>query len=347
MNVVRWSSTARAVALGLALASAAVGLRQSAAAAVSSDVMAAAKREGSVVWYTSVDAKTLSGVVQRFEQSHPGISLQTLQISSNLIPARIITEQRGGKFNADVANGDIIPMSQLAAAEALQPYRPSEPKSVVAGAIDPHGLWIALYFDTTVIAWNPKKLAADGLKPPTTLADLAKPEWNGKIGIDSTAYNWYQGLTELDPHAQDLVKKLAANHPLITEGHTNTVTQLENGEFDVTPTAYGYLADKDHRAGLAVDFVNPRPLLVGLTPVGLVKNAPHPNAARVLLDWLLSKEGQQVLIELSGRPSPRTDVQNVAAVFNPRMPIHVLSAPDQARYKELVSQYKGLLGINN
>jgi iron(III) transport system substrate-binding protein len=341
------SAARRAAVLILVVALTAVGLHRSAAAAVSPDLMAAAKREGTVVWYTSVDAKTLSGVVQRFEQSHPGISLQTLQISSNLIPARIITEQRGGKFNADVTNGDIIPMSQLAAADALQPYRPAEPNRLVAGALDAHALWTTLYFDTTVIAWNPKKLAADGLKPPATLADLAKPEWNGKIGLDSTAYNWYQGLTEIDPHAQDLVKKLVANHPLITEGHTNTVTQLENGEFDVTPTAYGYLADKDHRAGLAVDFINPRPLLVGLTPVGLVKNAPHPNAARVLLDWLLSKDGQQVLVELSGRPSPRTDVQNVPAVFNSRMPIHVLGAPDPARYKELVSQYKTMLGISN
>jgi iron(III) transport system substrate-binding protein len=333
------------VAALTAAATLALAVPRLAAASVGPDVMAAAKREGVVVWYSSVDTKTLGALVQRFNQIHPGITLQTLQISSNLIPARMITEQRGGKFNADVTSGDIVPMSQLAAAGALQPYHPAEADKFVRGAIDPNGYWTALYNDTTVIAWNPKKLEADHLKPPASLADLAKPEWRGKIGLDATAYNWYQGLTELGPDAQTLLKAIAANHPLITQGHTNTVMQLEAGEFDVTPTAYGYLADKDHRAGLAVDFLNPRPLLVGLTPVGLVKNAPHPNAARVLLDGLLSREGQNAIVELSGRPSARTDVNNNPKVLNARMPVHIIKAPNPSEYNALVAQYKALLGI--
>jgi iron(III) transport system substrate-binding protein len=244
-----------------------------------------------------------------------------------------------------VTSGDIVPISQLAATGALQPYRPPEPDKFVKGAIDPNGYWTALYNDTTVIAWNPKKLAADHLAPPASLADLAKPEWRGKIGLDATAYNWYQGLTEMNPDAQTLVKAIVANRPLITDGHTRTVMQLEAGEFDVTPTAYGYLADKDHRAGLPVDFMNPKPLLVGLTPVALVKNAPHPNAARVLLDWLLSRDGQNAIVELSGRPSARTDVNNNPNVFNRKMSIHVIKTPNAAEYNALVTQYKSLLGI--
>jgi iron(III) transport system substrate-binding protein len=314
-------------------------------AVVSPDVLVAAKREGVVVWYTSTDTKTLAQVVERFEQARPGIKLQTLRLTSNLIPARILTEQRGGRPNADVVNGDVVPLSQLAAAGALQPYRPAEAERFVKGAIDPNGLWTSLYDDTTVIAWNPKKLQAEGLKPPTSLLDLTKPEWSGKIGLDATAYNWFQGLLETEPNAVEIVKKIMANKPLITEGHTNTVTQMEAGEFAVTPTAYGYLADKDHRAGLPVDFLNPKPLLVGLGPVGFVKNAPHPNAARVLLDWLLSKEGQQAFIDLSGRPSARTDVKNNPSVFDPKLPMHVLSTPDQAKYRDIVAQYKALLGI--
>jgi iron(III) transport system substrate-binding protein len=316
-------------------------------AAVPASVMDAAKKEGTVVWYTSVDAKTLTGVVARFDQTHPGISLQTLQITSNLIPARIITEQRGGKFNADVTNGDVVPMAQLAAAGALQVYRPADPGKFVKGSIDPNGLWTTLYFDTTVIAWNVKKLQADGLKPPASVADLAKPEWRGKIGLDSTAYNWYQGMLETDPNAKDLLAKIMANKPLLTQGHTNTMTQLENGEFDVAPTVYGYLADKEHRAGAGIDYLNPKPLIVGLTPVGMVKNAPHPNAARVLLDWLLSPEGQNTLIELSGRPSARTDVQNNPNVLNSKMSLHVIKTPDPSEYNALVSQYKQILGVSN
>lgn len=338
----------RALAWSLVLATVLLlGVHGTGRAAVPQSVMDAAKKEGVVVWYTSVDTKTLAALVQRFQQANPGITLQTLQITSNLIPARLITEQRGGRYNADVVSGDIVPMSQISAAGALQKYRPADADKFVKGAIDPNGYWVSLYNDTTVLAWNPRKLTADGLKPPSSLADLTKPEWKGKIGLDSTAYNWYQGLTETDPSAQDYMKKLMANKPLITQGHTNTVTQLEAGEFDVTPTAYGYLADKDHRAGLSVDFINPKPTFTGVTPVGFVKNAPHPDAAKVLLDWLLSKNGQNALIQLSGRPSGRTDVANNPDVFNPKMQLHFLRTPNQTEYNMLVSQYKDLLGITN
>jgi iron(III) transport system substrate-binding protein len=316
-------------------------------AAIPPNVLDAAKKEGTVIWYTSVDAKTLPPLIQRFERAYPGINLQTLQITSNLLPARVITEMRGGKVNADVASGDVVPMAQLAAAGALQVYHPAEAAKFVKGSIDPNGLWVSLYFDTTVIAWNIKKLQADGLKPPTSVADLAKPEWRGKIGLNSTAYNWYQGLTELDPNAKDLLAKIMANKPLLTQGHTNTMTQLEAGEFDVTPTVYGYLADKEHRAGAGIDFVNPKPLIIGPSPVGFIKGAAHPNAARVLMDWLLSKEGQNAMVELSGRPSARTDVDNNPNVLNSRMPVHSIKAPDPSEYNALVAQYKQILGVTN
>jgi iron(III) transport system substrate-binding protein len=330
----------------LVIAAVVFGIPPAAGAAVSAEVLAAAKKEGTVIWYTSIDVKTLPPIVERFNATHPGIKLQTLQITSNLIPARILTEQRGHQYNADVANGDIVPLSQLAEAGALQPFRPADADKFVKGAIDPKGMWTSLYSDTTVLAWNPKKLQADGLKPPTSLADLAKPEWSGKIGLDTTAYNWFQGMIETDPNAADLIKKIVANKPFLTQGHTNTVTQLEAGEFDVTPTAYGYMADLEHRGGRPVDYIIPKPLFVGLGPVGFVANAPHPNAARVFLDWVLSKDGQQTIIDASGRPSARIDVKNNPNVFSPKWAIHILGTPDATKYKDLITQYKSLLGIN-
>ncbi len=306
------------------------GPRAGASAAVPADVTAGAKREGVAVWYTSVGLEYLTPIVSRFEASHPGITIQTLRASANLLPARIITEQRSGRFNADVINADNIPMAQLQA----------------AGAFDPRAEPRLLYMTTTVIAWNPKKLKADGLRPPASLADLAKPEWNGKIGIDATAYNWYQGVVETQPAARDLLKAIAANHPFLAAGHDATITQLAAGEFDVTPTAYGFLAEHGRQSGLAVEFSNPRPLLVDESPVALAKNAPHPNAARVLLDWLQSKDGQQAIVDLTGRASARTDVHNNRRIFDPRAPMHIVGTPDAARYNALVSEYKALFGIN-
>jgi hypothetical protein len=63
------------------------------------------------------------------------------------------------------------------------------------------------------------------------------------------------------------------------------------------------------------------------------------------LDWLLSRDGQNAIVELSGRPSARTDVNNNPNVFNRKMSIHVIKTPSAAEYNALVTQYKSLLGI--
>jgi len=314
-------------------------------AAVSPQMLTAAKQEGTVVWYTSIDTKAINAIVQRFQESHPGITVQILRTGANFIPPRIMTEQAGGKFNADLVNGDMLSINQLVVAGALQPYHSSELAKFVKGSYDPAGYWSSIYNSTTVIAWNPEKVKADGLQPPKSLADLAKPEWRGKLGVDTSAYNWYMGVLATQPGAAEILKKIAENKPILTDGHTVTVAQLEAGEFDATPTAYGYMANHERELGRPVDFLNPKPLLDDLSPLALVKNAPHPNAARVLIEWLLSKEGQQYLVEISDRPSSRIDVKNPPRVWNSTMQFYMLPAPDRNQYNTIVTQYKALLGV--
>ena len=98
-------------------------------------------------------------------------------------------------------------------------------------------------------------------------------------------------------------------------------------------------------AGRPVDFINTKPLIVTLHPVGIVKNAPHPNAARLFEGWLLSKDGQQALLEIGDRSSSRLDVAGNPRVFTPKDPSYIVPAPDQTHYTSLVAQYRSLLGI--
>jgi iron(III) transport system substrate-binding protein len=327
----------------------AFGLHGPVSAAVPPNVLDAAKREGAVVFYTSLTAGPLNGVVRLFEQSHPGIKVQTLRLTSNVMLPRIVTEQRGGTYNVDVVNTGALSLVQLALAGALQPYRPADPGKFSAGAIDPRGEWVTFYSNGTVIAWNPQKLAADGLKPPKSIEDLTKTQWRGKIGLDSLAVEFYQGLVETQSAAvaRRLIMGIMANRPLLTQGHSNTLSRLEAGEFDVTPTVYDSTADHDRRAGLPVDFVNPKPLFLDRSPIALAKNAPHPNAARVLMDWLLSKDGQSAMVELGGNISARTDVDNIPTILAPKTPFHVLRALNPTEYNALVKQYNELLGLPN
>lgn len=315
-------------------------------AAVSPAVAAAAKTEGTVVWYSALDAQSLNLVVQKFNATHPGIVAQALQVGSTLIPARVMTEQSAHKVIADVVSGDQFSVGQLAEVGALQPFTVSDRQKFAPGSFDPNGRWAAMFSETTVIAWNPQKVRADGLRPPVSLDDLARPEWKGRLGIDSSAFNWYQAVLLTQKNASDTLKKIAANHPLITTGHTVTVTQLANGEFDATPTAYGYMVEQQRVAGLPVDFINLNPMLVNLEPVAIVKDAPHPNAARVLIDWLLSQEAQ-TLIAGTGHTSRRLDVPNNLRISNPKIPSFIMPSPDRNAYNTMVNGYKALLGAGN
>lgn len=313
-------------------------------AAVPPDVDAAAKKEGTVVWYTSMIVPTMNGIVKRFEETHPGIAVQPLRMGSEQLPARIITEQRGGKFNADVISGDDFQFHQLLEAGAIQRNPNPDAAKFIKGTVDPNGYWTNQFANTTVLAWNPDRLKADGLKPPSSLRDLTAPEWKGKIGMDTGALNWFIGMIQASPENADFFRKLAANKPVMTSGHTDTAVKLEAGEFDASPTVYGYLADKEKSAARPIDFLNPRPLLISLNPVGMVKNAPHPNAARVFIDWLLSKDGQ-TFMETFGEQSSRTDVPGNPRVWNPKEPFVVVRPPDAAQYTQIVQQFKTLFGI--
>jgi iron(III) transport system substrate-binding protein len=248
-----------------------------------------AKKEGVVVWYATMNTKDLDATAAEFMRTHPGITVQALRLGSSQLPARVVTEQRGGKYNADVISGDQFQVSQLVEVGAFDKLPQPDTAAFIHGTVDPNGYWTNLYQNTTVIAWNPARLAADHLKPPTTMADFAKPEWKGKFGFDTGALNWYMGMLQHDKAGgADLAKRIADNEPLKTVGHTQTIEQLETGEFDATPTVYGYYVEAEKHGGKPVEFANPTPIFVTLTPIGLAKNAPHPNAARVLIDWLTS-----------------------------------------------------------
>lgn len=335
MNFIRLSA-----ALGIAVLGAT--LLPASAAAVDD----AANKEGVVTWYATMNTKDLNLTAGAFMKSHPGIRVEPLRLGSSQLPARVSTEQRAGKYNADVISGDGFQVFQLIQGGAFDKHKFADADKFLKGTIDPNGYWANLYQNTTVIAWNPDRLKADHLKPPTSFADFAKPEWKGKFGFDTGALNWYLGVLQVDSGAAALVHTIADNGPVKTSGHTQTVAALEAGEFDATPTAYGYMADQEKRAGKTIDFVNPTPLFVTLNPVGIAKNAPHPNAASVFIDWLTSKEGQQFIAQRGGgEVSSRTDVKNNSEVFDSKHPFAIIQTPNSTEYNSLEHQFRTLFGL--
>jgi iron(III) transport system substrate-binding protein len=281
---------------------------------------AAAEKEGSVTWYTTVAADDVQSVVEAFNKTYPGIKVNSIRLSADKIPPRIETEQRGGKYNADVVSGNSSYTAQLIQAGAYQPYEPPDATPLPAQLDLPEGYQTTTYVTTTVIAWNPTVLKQKGLTAPTSFADLTKPEWKGNFSIDPSAVNLYDALIEQTGRdaALKIAQGLGNNEPKFVESHTEALTQVQAGEPVATATAYGYKAsDLKKDSPDQLDYINPNPLPTGADLINLAKNAPHPNAARLFLDWVTSQEGQKAIEDVTNHTSLRADVPNDPAVWDP------------------------------
>lgn len=304
----------------------------------------AAKSEGALTWYTSYTDTETNALIKVFNQAYPGIKVTTQQGTASDLTARLETEQKASTFKADLVQGDASYAQLLLKSGALQPYSPPDKPTPPDALGMPDGYANVDAVLTTVIAYNPSALAKQGLTAPTSLQDLTQPRWKGKFSADDTAVNWYESLVGSIGHdqAQHLATELGDNKPMMSESHTEALTQVQSGEPAASIAVYGYLAAKLAKATPdRVAFVNPDPLPSSPDLIELVRNAPHPAAAELFMGWLLSKDGQTAIHEISGRISLRDDVANEGDAWDPSKWTPAWSNPSAAT--STINAYQGEL----
>jgi iron(III) transport system substrate-binding protein len=283
------------------------------------DLAAAAAQEGSLTWYTTFADDDVQPIIADFNKKYPNVKVNALRLSAEKIPPRVLTEQRGGKYNADVVSGDSPQVAQLLQAGALQPYAPKDIAALPSGLDLPSGYEAVVYVVTTTVAYNPKLVKQKGLPIPASWEDLTKPAWKGQFSIDPGAVNWYDSLVQSMGHdkALALLQALGSNEPVFVESHTQALTQVQAGEPVGAATTYGYKASSlKKKTPETVEFVNSNPLPASLTLIDVVKNAPHPAAARLFVDWMVSQVGQQAVVDITNHTSIRPDVKNDTTVWD-------------------------------
>ena len=317
--------------------------------ALSTDQLAAqAAKEGSVTWYTTFADDDVQPIIAAFNKTYPNVKVNPLRLSADKIPDRIITEQRGHQYSADVVSGDSPQVAQLLQAGVLQPYTPKDQSALPGGLSMPKGYEGIVYVVTTVVAYNPTVVKQKGLPVPTSWQDLTTPAWKGQFSIDPGAVNWYDSLVKSMGHdkALALLTALGNNKPVFVESHTQALTDVQAGEPAGAATAYGYKsASLIKKTPTEVAFVNTNPLPSSLTLIDVVKNAPHPAAARLLEDWMVSKEGQQAVVDITNHTSIRTDVTNDPTVWDESKWTPAWGDPNlpSAQYNQELAEMKSAL----
>jgi iron(III) transport system substrate-binding protein len=305
------------------------------------ELLPQARTEGKVVWYTTFADSDVNHMISAFQKTYPGVKVEALRLSADKLPSRLVTEQRGRKYNADVISADSEPVYQLIQVGTLTPYEPPQVPPLPDQLRKlPKGYGNAVYILTSAIAYNPTGVKAQHLQPPTSIEDLTKPEWKGRFSIDPSAINWYESLITGLGHdkALALVRKLGANSPRLVESHTQSLTEVQAGEPLASVNAYAYKAAslaKKTPTRMAFSNTDPQPAAAALAEIA--RKAPHPAAAKLFMDWLMSNEGQAGVVSITNHTSLDPTAKNDASVYDPAKwkpawSLPVISADTYDRY---------------
>ena len=193
-------------------------------------------------------------------------------------------------------------------AKLITPYRSPESKFIDRDMVDDEGYWTAYYVNPYVLGYNTKLVNKEDV--PKTYEQLLDPKWKGKkISIDDSAYGFLAGLIRAwgKEKAVEYFKKFAAQEPVPQRGNTNRVQLTMAGEYPLI-IAYAPTIQRETSKGHPMDWVPLEPVPVQVNPMMLASKAPHPNAGKLFIDFLLSKEGQKMLVGFRRIPV-REDVE--------------------------------------
>lgn len=267
-----------------------------------------AKKEGEVVWYTSMAQEHSKVVVDQFQKKYPFIKATFYRTGGGALLNKVLTEARAGRFAFDVVTARGESIQAFKEKNLLDSYLSPETKMIDPDLFDKQGYWHAYYVVPNALGYNTNLVKKEDV--PQTYEALLDPKWKGrKISMDTENYLILQGLISAwgREKAVSYMRKLFAQDPVLTRGNTERVTITSAGEYPLV-IAYAHSIERAKFVGGPMDWIALEPAVVEIEPLLVGSKAPHPNAARLFLDFALSKEGQEILVGLQRIPV-RKDVE--------------------------------------
>lgn len=281
----------------------------------------AAKKEGRISYYTTRQIDAMNAFSRAFEAKY-GIKVEASRHTNEDLIGKILNESRAGRPGADVFDGS-SGITQLMEAGLVAQYKPKEAEAFGAEFKDPNGYWTANNIYVTGLAYN-----TDLVKPadlPKTIDDLLDPKWHGRkisytMQFTVSGINGFFGALEKERGTEKAREFIAALHKNgavaqnVTPGAVlNTVS---SGQHQLCIGCNFNNVETLTKKGAPVAIAKIQPFVTFFSAVGVMKNAPNPNAARLFLEFMLSKEGQ-TLMETTDNISARTDITSQFAASKP------------------------------
>jgi iron(III) transport system substrate-binding protein len=257
--------------------------------------IAAAKKEGEVVMYSSYQQDDMAALTKVFEQKY-GVKVTIWRSSSEKVLQRAVTEARSGRYAVDVLETNGPELETAHREGLLQKVDSPHLRDINPVALRPHGEWVGTRMNVFALAYNTKSVKKEEL--PKSWEDLLQPRWKGRLGIEADDSEWLAGvLSQIGEQKgiqlfRDIVKK---NGISVRKGHTLLTQLVVSGEVPLALTVYNYKAEQLKKEGAPIEWFAIGRAVSRPNGVAATKKAPHPNAAALWLDFEISEEGQKIL----------------------------------------------------
>jgi iron(III) transport system substrate-binding protein len=276
-----------------------------------------ARREGVVVLYTSLAPSESGPLSQAFEKKH-GIKVDLWRSNSEKVAQRAITEARAGRHQVDVVETIGTDLEKMTREKLFAEFHSPHIADLLASAIPAHRGWMPDRLAYLGVAYNTRLVRREEL--PQTYEGFLDARWKGRIGLEAGDIVWLAGIVRQwgEPRGMKFFNSLAQMRPDVRSGHTLLTQLVISGEIPVGLTVYSSSVEAGKRSGAPIDWLPVEPVIAQPLGIGLAKRAPHPHAALLFADFVLSPAGQALFASL-GRPPASRKVQTTLGQFDSMM----------------------------
>ncbi len=270
-----------------------------------SRLIAGARKEGSLQFYTTIPAEYLRPITDEFEKKY-GVKVDIWRARSEAVLQRVLTEAKAGRWTVDVVESISPPMEALYREKLTQEVRSPEHRNLIDGVLPTHREWAPTLIFIFVQAYNTAKVKKEEL--PKSYADLLDPKWKGRLAIEASDHEWFYSV------ARDMGEErglrffrdlMATNGLSVRVGHPLLTTLVASGEVPLALTVYQYSPEQLKKKGAPIDWFAIEPAVAISDGMAVMKKAPHPHAALLFYDYLLSEEGNRQIAKLGYAPTNR------------------------------------------
>jgi iron(III) transport system substrate-binding protein len=261
-------------------------------------LLEAARKEGSLTLYTSIPEKDMAVLSADFEKRY-GVRVNVWRASTVKVLQRVVAEKRANRWDFDAVDISSPELEALYQEKVLQEVNSGLHKELMEEAMPSHRGWAPQFLSVFVQSYNTKAVKEEDL--PKTYADLLDPKWKGKLGVEVNDSDWYCGQVRFlgqEKGTRLFQEIVARNKWSVRNGHSLLANMVVSGEVPLALTTYSYMIDQAKQKGAPVEWFAINPVIGRSNGIGVSRKPPHPNAALLFYEYMIS-DAQPLILKMN------------------------------------------------